>query len=149
MGNSIKAYAKTNGLIIKEAKTPVVLHVKLNDVKKAVRGSPTCCAFARAIRREYQVTNVFYKSTAYLQFGDMLERYIMPPSMRIEVVSFDRSGRMGTGEYRLAPPSKSNTLKAQVKRDKRRGRHVPTGKSGRRIKHMTAMVRGNQFEKVA
>lgn len=122
----------------------LTLEVLASDVKEAKQRNSKCCAFACAAKRLPKVRAAyFFRSTAWLEYADKMVRYILPPSMQKEIVSFDRAKVMAPGVYRLSPPGDSNSMKAITARSKKRpGRHMPAaGKIKRRLRHETQLIR--------
>jgi hypothetical protein len=66
------------------------------DLEKAKPKDPAYCVFARACRRTFKSRKVlFYRTVAYVEMptedgSRVVERFMMPPSMRQLVESFDR-----------------------------------------------------------
>lgn len=111
--SSIKQIAEKYGLPIVDAKKHLEVVLTTQDIRNSSMKDPTSCAFAKACsRREEVVAAYFFLTTAYLEFPDRLERYMLPPSMRAEIVAFDRGGpqAMEAGVYRLSPIRKSKRL---------------------------------------
>jgi len=127
-----------------DARTPLRIEVRANDVQKAKQKNSKCCAFAKAAQRLPDVKAAyFFLSTAWLEYDDKLVRYSLPPSMQKEIVSFDRSKVMAPGVYQVVPPSKTARMSEIKKRSaKRPGRHQPgNGKIKRGIRNYTQLVR--------
>src|SRR5262245_22914328 len=98
--------AKKLGLPIIEATEPVFIGVAADDIRKAKMKNSKCCAFSRAAQKEPGVRAAyFFRSIAFIEYPDRIVRYALPASARTELLSFDRSGVMAPGEYRLAPPA--------------------------------------------
>jgi hypothetical protein len=128
-----------------DAKKPLAISVKPCDVKSSTTKSVGNCAFARAAKRSLGCSAAyFFRSCAWLQFPNRLERYTLPVSAQKEIVAFDRAKAFEPGEYQLNAPAKSQTMAAAMKRSKKRpGRHQPAdGKIKRRFVHRTENVRG-------
>ena len=145
MASYITKLARTLGLEKVDADAPLTLNVKELDVKRASRKDPSCCAYARACKRELKAKAAyFFRTTAWVQHGDKLVRYSLPPSMQKEIVAFDRNKTMEPGTYQLSPPVKSARMGAVMKRSKKRsGRHQPgKGTIKRKFVHRTENIRG-------
>lgn len=145
MSSYITKLSKELGLPKVDADRPLMLDVRAVDVGKAKSRDPRRCAFARACKRIYRARQAFFfRTVAWLQFDDRLERYFLPESMQKELVSFDRSGTIASGTYRLSPPVPSQTLEAiQTRSEKRPGRHEPRGGDiKRKFVHRTTDIRG-------
>ncbi len=145
MSTYISKLAREQALRKVDARKPLRIERTQADIDKALMKNSKCCAFARATKRMYKVENAyFFRTAAWLQYSDRLVRYLLPPSVQKEIVSFDRSKIMAVGVYQLSPPDKSHTMKAVMQRSKKRpGRHQPArGKIKRGVVHQTSMVRG-------
>lgn len=145
MSTFITKHARELGLKKLDARTPMILEVLRSDITKARQRDPQRCVFANACRRTDPTAKAvyFFKSTAWVEHEKSIVRYLLPPSVEKEIVSFDRSGITAPGFYQLSPPSKSERLTEVKKRDrKRKGRHLPgAGKIQRKFRHHTTMVR--------
>lgn len=99
----IHKLAKEKNLKIVDAEEPLTLDVKGLDIARARQKNAKCCAYARACKRAVPLVEeaYFFRSTAYLQYGDRLVRYTLPVSMQKEIVSFDRAKAMTPGSYTL------------------------------------------------
>jgi len=142
--------AKELGLVKQDAKEALMLVVKPIDVASASKKDPTCCGFAQACKRTKKADAAwFFRSTAWLQKGKKLLRYLLPESMTREIISFDRNHTMEPGTYRLAPPPPSQTLGA-IRKEKtkyaaspRKGEGKGKGtKQARQFRHRSTDVRG-------
>jgi hypothetical protein len=95
-----------NVKIVKDADTAVAVEVTASDNRQGATKDPEDCAMARACKREYGLDGVIISlSKAYLVKGDTAIRYEVPPSLRSEVVSFDRNKTFEPGVYSLSPVS--------------------------------------------
>jgi hypothetical protein len=103
MSTYITKRARDLGLKKSDAKKPLLLEVRKVDVTKAVQKNSKCCGFARACKRIPHVRAAyFFRSTAWVEYDDgKIVRYILPPSVQKEIVSFDRSKIMAPGTYQL------------------------------------------------
>ncbi len=143
---ALKQYAKTNGLQMEDAKHHMNISVTTDDVARAKRKDSMHCAFAEALVRQRPgaVNAFFFRSLAYVETATKLTRYILPPSVRLEVASFDRSGIMDPGVYQLSAPTKSDKIGAAKKRGKVKG----SSKKGsgdpakpKKLVHRTGLIR--------
>src|SRR5262245_18633169 len=129
--------AKKLGLPIIEATEPVFIGVAADDIRKAKMKNSKCCAFSRAAQKEPGVRAAyFFRSIAFIEYPDRIIRYALPASARTELLSFDRSGVMAPGEYRLAPPPKSPTIanvRAYTEKKRKKQRVKITAKPSRRV----------------
>lgn len=146
MTSFIRKRARERGLAIEDAKEPLLLEVKAQDVDTGNKKDPGDCGFARACKRGLNVRNAyFFRSTAYLETRKKLVRYHLPTSMQKEIVSFDRNKTMEPGMYQLKPPAPSQSKDACKTRDTRRAsvtKRAPVAPKIRRRIHKTQNVRG-------
>ena len=152
MSTYLTKMAKELELKKTDARSSLSLEVMAKDVKASVQKNSKCCAFARAAKRMPGVKAAyFFRSTAWLQYEDKLVRYMLPPSVQKEIVSFDRSKVMAPGVYQLAKPSKSTRMSEVNKRSaKRPDRHQPANtKITRKVRHRTTMIRTLEEPKAA
>lgn len=150
MATYITKRAKELGIKQVDAERPMIIEVHPGDVSKSVQKDPKRCAFSRACRRadkrikEAIKEAFFFRTTAWLEYKDKMVRYILPPSMQKEIVSFDRHRTMDIGVYQLSKPQKSHTLSSVHSRSKKRpGRHPPgNGTIKRKVhRHFTTSIR--------
>jgi hypothetical protein len=145
MSTFLTKRAKELGLKKVDGKEPLTLKVSKLDVLRATRKNSKCCAFARACKRQVDVTAAyFFRSTAWLEYPDKLVKYDLPPSVQKEIVSFDRAGIVASGTYHLRPPTPSTSLKAIAKWNKSRGKRTsqPTRPGAKkRPMHRTELIR--------
>lgn len=126
---------------VKDATRDLVINVTANDIKKAKPEDSYSCAAAHALCRnpKYKRAKVT-KDTTYVQLANgSFVRYLTPQDLYIELIVYDRGGRMEAKQYKLLAPTGS----------KRLGHHVkPKGKGGGtgklpRIIHNIEHVRPN------
>jgi len=102
--NPVVDRAKRLGIPVVDAENPIIVTVTKDDVVKAKKKDSTMCALSRAsarlpgVRRGY-----FFRSMAYLEYANRMVRYVLPPSVQKEIVSFDRSQMFAEGAYQLSP----------------------------------------------
>jgi hypothetical protein len=155
MGTFVSKRAKELGLKTIDASKDLVIEVVQNDIDKATRKNSKCCAFANAAKRQFEDVKAayFFRSTAWLEYEDKLVRYLLPPAVQKEIVSFDRAHVMEPGTYRVNRPSKAQRLdgskfkkgkswanrsaKAKANKGKKK---VPLG-PGRKVRNRTKGVR--------
>lgn len=127
---------KIDGIKVKDAKKPVRLIVTEDDCKRANRKRPESCAVARACSRMTDVDEArIHLSRVYLRRGEEWFRYTTPPSMRDEIIAFDRGGSFEPQEFRLTAPRPS------IRLGKHREAGAKTGKQKRRKPHVVTNVR--------
>ena len=117
---------------VRDATNHITLEILPRDIKGATLKSPSACVTARACRRQEGREARIHLSRVYIKKnGDNIwYRYFVPPSLRGEIVSFDRGGKFFPGKYVLSPPTPAERLGA----DKRRGRTSPNKKGKKRYK---------------
>lgn len=149
MSTYITKRAKELGLKKADARLPLLIEVRADDVALASKKSPQSCAFARAcMRTQMADAAFFFRSTAWLEKDGVLTRYMLPVSMQKEIVAFDRNRTMEPGLYQLAAPAKSQRMSEVKKRSaKRPGRHQPGDTTiKRKFVHRTTNVRSLEVE---
>ena len=108
-----------------EAKGKLIVLANDNDGQRAVRADPANCVFAKACHRLYGSTAVvFFRSVAYIDLPDAhnvrhIHRFMLPHETRDKIAEFDRTGVAATGGYTLLPPTRSATLEAAEKYQRR------------------------------
>lgn len=116
------------GLPVRDAKKPILLHITDSDVKKGKVKNPGSCAAAVACKRELGASEAHvHKTRTYLRFNGHWVRYMTPGSLQAEIVAFDRGGTFEPGEHRLGKmPTHRNTKTGPKKRRgrKKQGYHV-------------------------
>jgi hypothetical protein len=108
---------------VKDATKDIILTVTEADIKGAKRRDNAACAAANALCRQehYKQAKVF-KTKTYVQMKDgTWLRFITPKSLYIELMVFDRGGKMEATEFRIAAPTGAMKLGYHVK---------PKGKGG-------------------
>ena len=93
-------------------------HVKVSvtgrDCNTAKERTFNRCAMAKACERELHLDGAVVRpGVAYLIKGDLAVRYLVPQSVRNEIISFDRHGDFRPGEYFLSPPPRTNQIGAE------------------------------------
>lgn len=134
--------APVSSKIIVDAKKPVNLELSKPDIKNAITKDPSHCAFAVCAVRTLKADEALvYRTRAYLRFGGQWVRYAVPPATAIELLIFDRGGKVEGGKYRLLPPSAANRLGlVRGDRKKKKKKTVVPGRKPRMI-HKTKNVR--------
>ena len=87
-----------------DAKKPMVIHITKSDVRNGSLKDSSSCAAAKAICRQTacEAAKVYIGRTYIKQDGKWV-RYATPPSLRNEIIAFDRGGQFEPGDYTLAP----------------------------------------------
>jgi hypothetical protein len=101
-----------NGKPVVDADEPVTVHITPEDCARGSKKDPEKCAVALALRRitECDESRVHLGCT-YLRFGNKWLRYATPPSLKAEIISFDRGGGFYPGDFRLHPMPAALRLK--------------------------------------
>lgn len=107
---------------------------------KAVRDYGAC-VMAVACKRKLHLDGVIIaRSVAYLVKNGEATRYLLPPSVSREIVSFDRGAGFETGRYELAKVGKSQRQGARKRNDLDPNRHHEN-KGKTKFKHVTTNIR--------
>lgn len=127
-----------DGKPVVDADTPVTVHITREDCARGSKKDPERCAAALALRRvtECDESRVHLGCT-YLRFGNKWLRYATPPSLKAEIISFDRGGGFYPGDFRLRPMPAALRLKpADSKAGRKRTRKLaatnPSGEQPQR-----------------
>lgn len=95
-----------------DADKPVTLQITQSDCKHGSKKDPTRCAAALALKRATGCDECrVHIACTYLRFGNKWLRYATPPSLKAEIISFDRGGGFYPGDFRLHPMPASLRLK--------------------------------------
>ncbi len=100
-----------DGTPVTDGKSSILLTITDGDIAKSDPKHPETCAAARAICRDFGAVEArVHLSRIYIKRkkSSLWERYVTPPNLRTEIVSFDRGGGFDPGEYRLTPVQPSN-----------------------------------------
>lgn len=92
-----------------DAKKRIDIEVTATDARHAQKKSPSTCALAKAFCRTFDGA-VISVTRVYLIDGEVATRYLVPPSVSRELVSFDRHNDFAPGHYSLSPPGKFEQL---------------------------------------
>jgi hypothetical protein len=126
-------------LPVQDAKRDLVLHITEADIKGSKKKDSDYCAVANALcRQEHFKTARVHKGVTYVMHTDgTVTRYCTPKSLYIELLIFDRGGRMEPGEHKLQAP---RGVKRLGMHEKPKGKK---GKTGRPVKpvHLVKSVR--------
>jgi hypothetical protein len=100
------------GVPVSDAETPVTLHITQADCERGAKKDPTKCAAALALKRATNCDETrVHMACTYLRFGNKWLRYATPPSLKAEIISFDRGGGFYPGDFRLRPMPAVQRLK--------------------------------------
>lgn len=124
---------------LKDAPKDLILTVTEKDIAGADRRKTNSCAAANALCRQERFAEArVFKTKSYVRLrnGEWL-RYCTPQSLYVELMIYDRGGRMAPGEFVLRAPKGVERLGQHVKP---RGPHLKTGKLARSM-HVIENVR--------
>ena len=94
-----------------DATKDLVLIVMQRDVDFANKKKNHSCAVAKACARQEKMEALIHLTRVYLRNGkDHWTRYILPPSLRGELIAFDRGGTFIPDTYVLLAPTKTTKL---------------------------------------
>lgn len=115
---NISKRMKIGGGDVADAKEPLPVKITKNDVRLGAMKSAKACAAAQALCRQNGFTEArVHAARTYVKRPDgKWLRYVTPPSLRAEIVAFDRGGTFEPGEYSLLPVQPSQTIGARSKR---------------------------------
>jgi hypothetical protein len=103
-----------DGKPVVDAEKPLIVHITSHDCERGSKKDPEKCAAALALKR---VTGCdesrVHMGCTYLRFGNKWLRYATPPSLKAEIISFDRGGGFYPGDFRLRPMPAANRLRAR------------------------------------
>lgn len=143
---------KINGVKVKDASEPLTFTVMKADVTRGAAKKSSSCAAARALCREGHCEEArVHVSRAYIKKEGGWLRFGVAPTMRNEIIAFDRGGEFAPGTYTLAPVQPTVRLDAPS----RKARGIPqrkTGKfpqRGRRTKRTYHVVSGVRAKMMA
>jgi hypothetical protein len=101
-----------DGNPVVDADKPVTVHITPEDCARGSKKDPEKCAAALALRRVTACDESrVHLGCTYLRFGKKWLRYATPPSLKAEIISFDRGGGFYPGDFRLHPMPASLRLK--------------------------------------
>ena len=125
---------------VKDASKDLILTVDADDIKVARRRESGTCAAAYALCRmgTFNEARVYRKVTYARKLDGTWLRFITPDDLYVELMVFDRGGRMQAGEFRLKAPTGTKKLGAHYKPKGTRG---TTGKLPT-TPHIIEAVRG-------
>lgn len=101
-----------DGKPVVDADKPVTVHITPEDCARGSKKDPEKCAAALALKRVTACDESrVHLGCTYLRFGNKWFRYATPPSLKAEIISFDRGGGFYPGDFRLHPMPASLRLK--------------------------------------
>ena len=106
---------RRNGLEVRDATAPLTVKVTQKDIDQAVQRDPETCAVARGCKRMKDVIDVrIGATTAFVDRGNYIERFVIDPDDRKRLAVFDRDGYFAPGTYRLLPPPEERKIGARA-----------------------------------
>jgi hypothetical protein len=134
-------HAKAVGLQVIDSTTKLTVEVTPAHVRAGARRDAEACPFSLALKSLPGVLRAWtFRSVAFVERRDRIDRHLLPPSVRCQVTSFDRKGSFDTGGYRTmtaAPAARLEGMRAldAVRNPERsgvgHGRIMRPGRSGR------------------
>lgn len=94
-----------DGQPVHNAAMPVRLKITTEDIENGAPLNPNACAVALAAVRQLPGVTAAkaHLGCVYLRHGKEWRRYRTSPSIRTEIVAFDRGGKFWPGEFYLLP----------------------------------------------
>lgn len=90
--------------------------IKAEDIGN--RDDPEHCIFARCAKRTMRTGEAWFgRSTAYIRVGDEIVRFLYPPKTQAAIRTFDDTGEMQAGPYRVSVPRASQTVVGRRERN--------------------------------
>ena len=87
-----------------DARSALVIHITKTDVRKgALKDAKTCAAAQSICRQDGIEAAQVYIGRTYVKKAGKWIRYATPPSLRNEIIAFDRGGEFEPGDYTLNP----------------------------------------------
>jgi hypothetical protein len=130
--------------MIADALEPVQFTVTARDRRNAKAWDGFDCAAARGCVRDFKADGaLILLSNSYLVFGEKAIRFMTPPTVAREVVTFDRHEDFATGTYRLSAVTPSSRF-GEHGRKHHKSRKTGTKKQRALVvaRHHTTRVRG-------
>ncbi len=121
-----------------DATRNAAIEVTMKDVRSAAVRQHDACAFAVACKHKFHLDGVIIsRSVAYLVKGDTARRFMLPESVKHEIVSFDRGAGFAVGKYALQSVPKSSHLGSRERPQYSKTRETKQ----KRFRHITTSVR--------
>jgi hypothetical protein len=116
-----------DGIPVVDAEKPVTIHITRADCERGSKKDPTRCAAALALKRSTRCNESrVHLGCTYLRFGNKWLRYATPPSLKAEIISFDRGGGFYPGDFRLRPMPPSLRLRSASEKSPLKVQRKPT-----------------------
>lgn len=127
---------------IVDAKTNAHIEVTEKDANPKGIKKHNECAMAVACKRKFKLDGVIIaRSVAYLIKGNKARRFILPPSVSREIVSFDRGAGFAPGNYELSKVNPSAQIGMRKKERGKGGSNTNTGEGIKTFRHLTTGIR--------
>lgn len=139
-----------DGNPVVDADKPVTVHISPEDCARGSKKDPEKCAAALALKRvtDCDESRVHLACT-YLRFGKKWLRYATPPSLKAEIISFDRGGGFYPGDFRLHPMPASLRLKPANQKSGPRARKPRANEPGGEHPHRGATAKAGKAPRTA
>jgi hypothetical protein len=120
---------RRNDLDVIDATAPLTLKVTQHDIDTATPRDAGACALARCALRQRGVVNVrIGATTAFVQYHDHVERYVIDKADRPRLTVFDKDRYFAPGIYTLLPPPPGRRVGDRVGKGSS-GSNVRTGRA--------------------
>lgn len=134
---------KIDGIEVRDATRPVVLHIRDADARSGKKDPGNCAAAKAACRIEGVIEARIYRTRSYLLMQDsrtekkFWKRFNTPGAIRNELIAFDRGGTFQPDDYQLGVITPNERIGSE------RTRGAPTGpkKSKRPTPHIVKGIR--------
>lgn len=119
------------------------IEVTAKDASSRAVRDHGACVMAVACKRKLKLDGVIIaRSVAYMVKDNQATRFLLPPSVSREIVSFDRGAGFETGTYELSRAGKTQKLGARRHREDTRYNHESQGKAKPpKFQHVTTNIR--------
>jgi hypothetical protein len=108
---------KIAGTKVVDANKKINLRITKRDCSTGSLKDPSACAAAKALCRLSDVKECrVHIARVYIKTKDKWVRYATPPSLRSEIIAFDRGGTFAPGDYPLAPVQPTVRLGAKPRK---------------------------------
>lgn len=132
-----------------DGNAPIEIVIEPCDVKGSKPHNQTQCAIARAVKRTFLVPECYVlRTTVWIDDGERLIRFALPPSLQKEIVSFDRNKDFRPGRYQLSrsknPDRKKNAERQARYYKRKKALKAKTG--ARAVKDIKLGRKGHETE---
>lgn len=131
-----KSVRTIEGLPVVDADEDIIFEVTKRDVENSKKKDPANCAAAKAGKRILKTDVKVFLSRMYIKENKHWIRYLTPPSVSREIISFDRGSEFSPGEYVFKAASSQQRLGVS----RRGGKATGIGKK-KQVHHFTHNIR--------